>query len=301
MKRIATVFILLALVVSLPAMGAVTGSFERTLQVSGAVQLDIKTGSGDISIRKGEDKSVRVYGRIRANEGFFGGDPRDKVRRLEKDPPIQQSGNVVRIGYLEDHELFNNVSISYEVVVPAETRVTANTGSGNMTVERLHGPAKLHSGSGNITASDIEDRLDAQAGSGSLDLSLIKGDVLAHTGSGHIKIERVPSVDAGTGSGGMEIVDMKGRLRAHAGSGEVHVEGTPTGDWRIETGSGGVKLRLAGNTGFDLRAHTGSGSIDSRLPITISGRQERHELNGKVRGGGPLIDIRTGSGSVEIE
>lgn len=301
MKRTAALLILVTLLISLPAMAAVNGSFERTLQVSGAVQLDIKTGSGDITIRKGDDKSVRVYGRIHANEGLFGADPREKVRRLEKDPPIQQSGSTLRIGYLEDHEFFNNISISYEVVVPADTRVTANTGSGNMTVERLKGPAKLHSGSGNITAADIDDRVEAQAGSGSLDLSVIKGDVVAHTGSGRIKIERVASVDAHTGSGGIEIVDMKGRLRAQAGSGGIRVEGTPTGDWWIETGSGGVKLRLAGNTGFDLRAHTGSGAIDSRLPITISGRQERHELNGKVRGGGPLVEVRTGSGGVVIE
>jgi len=62
-----------------------------------------------------------------------------------------------------------------------------------------------------------------------------------------------------------------------------------------------VKLRLTGQSGFDLRAHTGSGSIDSRLPITISGGQERHQLSGKVRGGGPQVEVRTGSGSVEIE
>lgn len=301
MRHVSAVAIIAVLLLSLPAFAAVTGSFERTLQVSGAVQLEIKTGSGEINIRKGDDKSVRVYGRIHANEGLFGGDPREKVRRLQKDPPIQQTGNIIRIGYVEDRDLFSNVSISYEVVVPADTRVTASTGSGSMTVERLHGPAKLHSGSGNITASAIEDRVEAEAGSGSIDLSGIKGDVVAHTGSGHIKVERVASVEAHTGSGGMEIVDMKGRLRAEAGSGSIHIEGTPTGDWKIETGSGEVKLRLAGEAGFDLRAHTGSGVIDTRLPITITGRQARHELSGKVRGGGPLVDVRTGSGSVEIE
>ena len=301
MRRRAVTAVIFALIFSLPALAAVTGSFERTLQVSGPVQLEVKTGSGDISIRKGEDKSVRVYGKIRAHEGFFGGDAREKVRRLEQNPPIEQSGNTIRIGHQEDHELLNNVSISYEIVVPAETRVTAVTGSGNLELERVHGPAKLHSGSGNVTVAGIDDRVEAEAGSGSLDLSGIKGDVLAHTGSGHIKIERVGSVDAHTGSGGMEIIDMKGRLRAEAGSGDVHVEGAPTSDWKVETGSGSVTLRLAGNTGFDLRAHTGSGDIDTGLPVTISGRQARHELNGKVRGGGPLVDVHTGSGNLRIE
>ncbi len=299
MKQVPVIAVL-ALLISLPAVAAVTGSFERTLPVSGPVQLEVKTGSGDISIRKGDASSVRVYGRIRAQEGFFGGDPQERVRQLEKNPPIQQSGNFIRIGY-EDHDLFSNVSIAYEIVVPTDTRVSANTGSGKIEVERLQGPAKLHAGSGHVTATGIEERVEAETGSGSVELSMIKGDVLAHTGSGRIKLERVGSVEAHTGSGGMEILDVKGRLRAEAGSGNVHIEGTPTGDWKMETGSGSVTLHIAGNAGFDLRAHTGSGEIQTDLPVTISGRQEPHELSGKVRGGGPLIDVRTGSGSVRIE
>ncbi|MBZ5646100.1 MAG: DUF4097 domain-containing protein [Acidobacteriia bacterium] len=303
MKRESAVAILLALALSLPALAAVNGSFERTLKVSGPVQLEVKTGSGDIHVRKGDDGSVRVYGKIRASEGFFTGteEVREKVRRLEQNPPIEQSGNRIRIGFVEDHELFNNVSISYEIVVPAETQVTANTGSGNMEVERVHGAAKLHSGSGNVTASNIDGDVDAQAGSGAIELSVISGNAVAHTGSGHIKLERVSGVDAHTGSGGINILDMKGRLRAHAGSGDITAEGAPTGEWNVETGSGSVTLRLTGSGGFDFHARTGSGGIESDLPITISGRQDRHEISGKIRGGGPMIDVRTGSGRVHLQ
>lgn len=301
MRRASFVAIILAVLACLPAFGAViTGSFERTLQVSRPVELEVKTGSGDISIRKGDDGSVRVYGKIRAHEGLFGGDPQDKVRRLEQNPPIHQTGNIIRLGG-EDHDLFSNVSISYEIVVPADTRVTANTGSGKMRVERVHGPVKLQSGSGDVAATGIGGPVEAQTGSGAMDLNMIQGNVLAHAGSGHIKIEQAASVNAHTGSGGMEIVDMKGRLRAEAGSGDVHVEGTPTGDWKVETGSGNVTLRMAGGMGFELRAYTGSGTIRADLPVTISSSQSQHELNGKVRGGGPLIDVHTGSGNVQIK
>ena len=300
MRRTATVAIILALVTSLPAFAAVTGSFERTLQVSGPVQLDVKSGSGDITIRKGDAGSVRVYGRIRASEGLFSGDPRDRVRRIEQNPPIEQSGNSIRIGHTGDSESFRNVSISYEIVVPEQSQVTAQTGSGNIGAERVAGPGRLHTGSGNITAAQIGSNVDAQSGSGNIDLSSIKGDVAAHAGSGAIHIEQAGNVDVHTGSGTIRVSGMRGRLQAHAGSGNIDVEGTPTGDWRLETGSGSVTLRPGGGAGFDFQAHTGSGDIQTDQPLTISGRQGRHELSGKVRGGGLLIYVHTGSGEVHL-
>ncbi|HLK33843.1 MAG TPA: hypothetical protein VKT29_12185, partial [Terriglobales bacterium] len=50
-----------------PAQAAARGSFERTLTVSGPVNLDVSTGSGDISVHKGPVGSVQVSGRIKVS------------------------------------------------------------------------------------------------------------------------------------------------------------------------------------------------------------------------------------------
>jgi len=50
------------------------------------------------------------------------GNAEAKIKRLEDNPPIQQSGNDIRIGHIDDPELRHNISISYEVTVPAENR-----------------------------------------------------------------------------------------------------------------------------------------------------------------------------------
>jgi hypothetical protein len=44
---------LLAAVLVIPSYAAVEGSFQRTLNVSGAVDLDVNTGSGSITVRTG--------------------------------------------------------------------------------------------------------------------------------------------------------------------------------------------------------------------------------------------------------
>ena len=54
----------------LSAHSATEGSFERALNVSGQVDLDVSTGSGNISVRTANSSTVRVRGLIRARDDF---------------------------------------------------------------------------------------------------------------------------------------------------------------------------------------------------------------------------------------
>src|SRR5687768_2572974 len=95
------------------------GSFDRTLSVSGPVELAVRTGSGDIQIRTGTSERVQVIGRISASPSWQNPEnPAERVRRIEATPPIVQNGNVISIGETRGDDLYNNVSISYELVVP---------------------------------------------------------------------------------------------------------------------------------------------------------------------------------------
>src|SRR5438132_14050141 len=133
-SRFLLVNAVLALVVALAysATAAVEGSFQRSLKVSGPVDLDITTGSGSITVRTGGSDIIEVRGRIRASD--WSGSGAENVRRLDEDPPIQQNRNSIHIGHIEDPELRRNVSISYELTDPAETEKNAQRDSDNQTV-----------------------------------------------------------------------------------------------------------------------------------------------------------------------
>ena len=107
----ALLLVMLAAAPSFAADITAEGSFERTLKVSGPVNLDVTTGSGRINVRAGEPGTVRVLGTIRAGTGWHIDRPEAeaKVRRLEANPRIEQNGNVVRIGRIEDEDLRRNV------------------------------------------------------------------------------------------------------------------------------------------------------------------------------------------------
>src|SRR5579859_489909 len=312
-----------AVVVVATAAFAAEGEFHRTLKVTGAVNLQIETGSGSIQVRSGGSSEVQVTGHIReSNWGIFGDHASPAaIERLEKNPPIQQSGNDIRIGHIDDPGLKRGISISYEVVVPSSTNLHSSTGSGSQDISGISGPVDAKAGSGGVYVADISANVRAESGSGNIDVDGAKGNVYARTGSGSIRAMGVAggfdgqtgsgnltfeqtsqgSVRAETGSGGLELRNVRGSLQAHAGSGNIRADGDPTGAWTVRTGSGSVKLRFPQNASFQLDAHTGSGAIDLNHPVTVQGSIHRREVHGKVGGGGVPVQVETGSGSIAID
>lgn len=303
------------------AFAAARGDFQRTLHVNGSVDLQVETGAGSITVRRGNSGEVEVTGHIQASEWFGGGNAEERVKRIQNNPPVQQSGNDIRIGHIDDPELRHNISISYEVVVPANTQLRSSSGSGNLEISGIDGPLEAGTGSGNIRLSSIGGGVRAHTGSGSIDVDGVKGMLYAqtgsgniqasniaggfdgHTGSGHLVLDQSApgSVRAETGSGGLELRNVRGSLQAQAGSGTIRAEGEATGQWSLHTGSGSVELRFPQNASFDLNAHTGSGSINVNLPVTVQGSIGRKDFHGKVGVGGVPVEVQTGSGDIRID
>jgi hypothetical protein len=268
-------------VVARPA--TIKGSFERGLKVSGPVDIDVSTGSGDIRVYPGEPGTVRVRGKINAHDNSGDSNAAQRVRDLEQNPPVQQDGNHIRIGNLEDRELTRNVSIDYELEVPVETELRSTTGSGDVAVEGIRGP------------------VSARSGSGDMKLRSVSGDVSLKTGSGDARLEEISGghVEVETGSGDVELRDLRCPMHVRTGRGEIHAEGELAGDWTLHAGSGEINVRLPSETGFELDAHTSSGEIHTSLPVT-AGSIGRGKLRGKVNGGGARLELSTGSGDISI-
>jgi DUF4097 and DUF4098 domain-containing protein YvlB len=281
----------------------------------------VTTGSGNIDVRIGDASTVHIRGTIRIAKRVSPEAAERKIRSLEDNPPIEQNGNSIRIGYIRDPDLRRHVSISYELVVPAATALKSDTGSGDQTITGINGPLNASTGSGNLHLAGVGGEVRANTGSGDIQLENLKGSVHAETGSGNIRGVGVDSTlrastgsgdvrltqsspasaHVETGSGNIEVSGVHGALRLHTGSGNIAAEGAPEGDWRLDTGSGNVTARLPATAAFDLHAHTGSGEIDSDHPLTVQGKLSKHELRAKVRGGGYLLDVGTGSGDIRIQ
>src|SRR5690242_21379787 len=96
----------LALAAAILAAGVLSaeeqGSFEKTLTVTGPVDLDVVTDSGGITVMTGPAGSVRVHAMLKAQHGFLDfNNAEAHIREVERHPPVVDSGNGVRVGLEE--------------------------------------------------------------------------------------------------------------------------------------------------------------------------------------------------------
>lgn len=247
---------------------AAEGTFERKLTVSGPVTLDVAGDSGRIAIRTGPAGAVRVVGHIKSGIGsWLGGSlsAEEKVKRLQSQPPVEQTGSTVRIGHIRDRDLNRNVSISYEIEVPVDCRVKSASDSGSQSIEGVKGPVEVVADSGSIQLRSINGPVNAKADSGSITGTAIAGGIDAATDSGRIEMEQ-----------------------------------TVAGPIRISSDSGSVAIRLPPNGGYDVNASSDSGHVTSDVTVTARGNIGQNHIQGQVRGGGNTLRVTTDSGSIRL-
>src|ERR1700685_2580154 len=99
------------------------GHFEKTLQVSGPVNLEVETGSGDIVIKSGATGSVSVRAKIYVGDHWLFGSRKTAVSDREKHPPVRQDGNSIHI----EKVTARNISIDYEITVPVDATIRSHS------------------------------------------------------------------------------------------------------------------------------------------------------------------------------
>jgi len=227
------------------------GTFERTLQVGRAPEVRVSGRSGSIRVSPGAEGTVQVRERIQAYDDtdlFFSYTPAERVKELESHPPIDQHGDDISIGDSEDWMLLQHLSITYEITVPPNTRLTtvgrsatqtitsiggsvaATTRSGSISIDGAGGSLRLESRSGDVTiAGEPRGSWDIQTRSGDVQLRIPASagfDLVVASRSGEIETGRLPSTSSRL---------TRNRLEGRVGAGGPRVDvATRSGSIRFE-------------------------------------------------------------------
>ena len=111
MKSLPRFALLLVLALCTLPLLAEEATFDRTLKVAdGPVDLEVVTGSGSIAVRSGAPGAITIHGTVRENCcNLFGGAEAGAVKTIASNPPIEQTGNTVRIGHLGESQRYNRI------------------------------------------------------------------------------------------------------------------------------------------------------------------------------------------------
>jgi DUF4097 and DUF4098 domain-containing protein YvlB len=296
---------------------AADNSFERTFTVSGPTRLDLSNGSGNVEIRGSTDGKVHIYGKVSAGWSLFGNADKN-VQGVAANPPVEQSGDTIKIG--KNSSWMKNVSIEYKIEVPHETEIDAGVASGGVTIDNVRGPVKLSSASGYLHVYQVERDTQVSAASGSIDvsgiggflrvssasgdivISNVKGSVSVNAASGSIRVDKpADRVDASAASGSIDIQGSQADLKVHAISGSITVSGDPSANrlWELKSVSGSVDLRVPLSSNFLLSAEATSGDIRTNIPVVIE-EQAKHSLRAHVGSSSGRIEVHTISGAINV-
>ena len=321
------------------AFASEPGSFDRTLPVTGPVTLDVRSDPGGVYIKSGSSANVVVHAVIKPLYGRFDLDLAEaNIRALERNPPIEQVGNQIRIGYVKDPTLLRGVTIRFDIETPRATEVNAHTQSGGISIDGIDGPAATVTSSGRTEISNVKGEIKATNGSGAILIRNVGSQVSVSSGSGGLQLSGIRgSVDAETRSGRTEVSDVSGNIRARTHSASIRIENakgeveahntsgsiavlrssgsvnaeTTSGAIRISqmspapiralTGSGAIKVELASGEGYLLDAQSNSGTVSGRATARLPRTEGAHYLKGQIGSGGPLVDLDTHSSKIQID
>lgn len=321
------------------AAASETRTVDRNLVVTGEVGLDVSSNPGGVTIRAGSAGSVRIHAVIRPLYGTLDlGLAEANIRTLEKNPPVEQQGNRIRVGYVSDPGILRVVSIHFDIETPRDTTVHAHTTSGGIRVDGIAGPAFADSLSGRIeindVATDIEAKnssgavvirkagkrvsarngsggiqilgaqgpIDVETTSGRTEISEVRGDVRSRTNSGSIRIDNASgAVVANNRSGSIEVLQLSGPAQVETKSGSIRISQISPAAITARTDTGLVKVDLAGGRGYTIDAQSHSGKVTGPKTTGAERIVKLHRLKGQIGEGGPLVKLDSRSSKIEID
>jgi DUF4097 and DUF4098 domain-containing protein YvlB len=249
-----------------------------------AGRVDLETGGGNVHL---DD----IGGDVTAQSG--GGTI--EVGAVEGKVSLQTGGGSIKIASAKG-EIKAGSGGGSIVVLSGLQGAVLETGAGSIRVDKCSGTVKATTGGGSVELGDIGGPAEIETGAGSIRLASAKGRVQAQTGGGSIQLDGATSVRAETSAGGIIVKLLSSSAAARSNS-------------TLETSAGDITVYLANDLAISVWAqievangHTIHSDF-SDIHVSSEGGEygpRTVRAEGQLNGGGPVLKVRTNSGSVNF-
>lgn len=174
--------------------------------------------------------------------------------------------------------------VDFDITVPTECAIDAQTVSGELSVAKVRGPVEIQSVSGDVQLQDTQGPVRLKSVSGDIDCAIYVGHLEANTVSGDLTITAANLRSS----------------QVHTVSGDVEIDGRldPGKEHRFKTISGDVELALA-DPELTIDYRTASGDLECELPARIM-RRGKKEYSVVLGAGHGHVGVKTVSGDLTV-
>jgi DUF4097 and DUF4098 domain-containing protein YvlB len=256
--------------------------WSKKYSVSGKPSVRVETDDGDIEISPGTANEVNAHV-VTSGMKISSSD----VHVIES----QQGDHIELLVKTPKHWLtfsMGHHSVRVQIQVPPQSDLDIRSGDGNVKSGPVAGHIQIDTGDGNIDSNGLHGDLHLHTGDGHVQGNDFDGNLSADSGDGYITVR-----------GRFDVLYLKsgdGNIEAEVQSGSKIASG-----WNLHTGDGHINMKLPDGFSAELDAHTGDGHISLDFPVTVSGSISESRIHGKINGGGGMLAITSGDGSIRIE
>jgi DUF4097 and DUF4098 domain-containing protein YvlB len=180
------------------------------------------------------------------------------------------------------------------------------TMGGDIVVGNAVGPVRAETGAGTVRIEQAGGAVAATTGGGQIWIGSAKGMVTASNVAGMIHVGSAAGVTCNSGAGGVSLGNISGAIQVTTLMGSItSLLGAMASDSYLATGSGDITVSIPSNVSVTILAENGMADSPRRIvsefpEVPVLRRGTRLVAQGAVNGGGPVLRISAGIGTIFI-
>jgi hypothetical protein len=266
----------------------------HVFETPGSVSLQIKLPSGRVLVTTVDEPRTTVEVVAAGRRG------QDAIDEIEVTMEERLDRNVVRVEQ-KDRFRWGPIQITWggdfecRVTCPPGSELELGSGSTDLRVDGELGDVSVRTASGDTHLDSVTGELQVKTASGDVTVGSVAAQASVVTVSGDVDIDQVgASLTARAVSGDVTIGSAAGELGISTTSGDVDVKAVSSGDVRVQTVSGDVRIAIARGTRTWIDAASVSGRLESELGL------DDHEPAADDGSAVVPLHVKTVSGDVSI-
>ena len=280
---VAALLLLTASAAGLPALA------DQTVSTPQAPVVVIHSTSGLVTVTRGDDNEVRVVGGDNPTATTFhiGADGQGvMIPRGMGLPPRRFTLPGVREGTIGVR--VENPGGDITVYVPQrDAAVLVKLDDGDAALSQFRGPYVVVTNGGSVDLRQLAGFGHVRTSTGRVTMTRVAGNIHVETTSGSVM--------------GTAMLAERAEVKTVGGDIDWTFEGLSGGPYRFTSGSGNVRVALAGTQAANIDAQSARGSVINRFARAANVRfRSQHAMSMSLAGGGPEITAASDSGVVEV-
>ena len=259
-KSIITAIIIAALPVGLILASSKSGDgkiiHEKTFKITAGKTITLNTDAGDIQITPWDKSEVyiKVVGNDNAAEKY---DYNFNVSSDEIKVDVDKKGG---------WSWFSNISLRFEIKVPSNFNIYANTSGGDIKIGGIKGDINLKTSGGDIWGDRFAGSFVAKTSGGDINIFCNDAKIIANTSGGDIELEYT-----GMNKG----IELK-------------------------TSGGDIDIKIPTNFNANAELKTSGGDIDCNLTLNNVKKLSETKIDADINNGGAPLTAYTSGGDISV-